>query len=83
MLEELRDKNLESLNRTFLNPPPETKPSINEIQLKLVEFHRKYSDPTSISVIYRAQKEINLVKTTMKENMNKMLLVNEDLEVKY
>ena len=83
MLEELRDKNLDNLNRTFLNPPPEIKPSTNELQMKLVEFHRKYVDTSSINVIYQAQKEITKVKNIMDENMNKMLLTNDDLEVYY
>jgi beta-galactosidase beta subunit len=81
MLEELRDKNIDTLNRIFLNPLPEVKPSTNEIQMKLVEFHRKYNDPSSISVIYQAQKEVMKVKTQLNENMNKFLLANEDLEV--
>jgi hypothetical protein len=83
MLEELRDKNIETLNRTFLNPPPETKPSTNELQMKLVEFHRKYADPSNISVIYQAQKEVSKVKSIMNDNMNKFVLVNNDLEVYY
>ena len=82
MLEEFRDKNIDTLNRIFLNPPPENKPSTNDLQLKLVEFHRKYADPSSLSVVYQAQKEINKVKNIMDENMNRMLLSNDDLEVK-
>lgn len=81
MLEELRDKNIDTLNRTFLNPPPETKPSTNDLQMKLVEFHRKYADPSSISVIYQAQKEVLKVKATMNDNMNKFLLADNELEV--
>lgn len=81
MLEELRDKNIETLNRIFLNPPPENKPSTDDLQMKLVEFHRKYADPSNISVIYQAQKEVSKVKSIMNENMNKFVMVNNDLEV--
>jgi hypothetical protein len=78
-LEEIRDKCIPLIKR--LNMETE-KPNTSELQLKLVEYHRKYINPASVSAIYAAQKDVDNVKQTMKTNMNKFLLVNEQMEVK-
>lgn len=82
MLSDLENRTLYDLNKNYLDNIGEDesllssafKSTRDNIKLYMVELYQKYRDIGSIDKIRAIQTDVDVIKTDMKDNMNKMIL---------
>lgn len=77
MLSELEMKALMTLNTKFFNVSTQgkidTKQYSDNIQLTMVELHRRFRDPGNVDRLHLIQRDIDDMKKDMNYNLNKMV----------